>query len=276
VSSLPLVSVIVPTYNSERFIEKCLKSISEQTYENIEITVVDNNSRDNTREIAKRFTENVFIYGPERSAQRNFGVKVSRGRYVLIIDSDMVLSENVLFSCVKRIYSNEKIKAIIIPEESFGIGFWAKCKSLEKSYYVGLDWMEAARFFEKDTYILAGGYDENMVSGEDWDLSQRVERIGEVARISEYIFHDEGEISLIETMKKKFYYAKNFNLYISKLNNKDKISKQVSIKSRYKIFLSNPKKLFKNPILGLGLLLMKTIEFGCGGLAYFISKFIKK
>jgi glycosyltransferase involved in cell wall biosynthesis len=268
----PLVSVIIPTYNSSKFLEKCLISIKNQTYDEIEIIVIDNNSTDETKQIAHKFTDKVFNYGPERSAQRNYGEKISHGENLLFIDSDMELSRNVIKSCIRKLSLDENIKAIIIPEESFGIGFWAKCKSLEKSFYIGLDWMEAARFFEKDTYVLAGGYDESMISGEDWDLSQRVERIGEVARISEYIFHDEGKISLIGTMKKKFYYARNFNLFISKSNNKDKMCKQASIKSRYKLFLSNPNKLFKNPILGLGLLFMKTCEFVFGGLGYLIGK----
>ena len=70
----PLVSIIVPTYNSEKFLEGCLESIQKQTYSHIELIVVDNNSKDNTKEIARKYTEKVFNQGPERSAQVNFGV----------------------------------------------------------------------------------------------------------------------------------------------------------------------------------------------------------
>jgi probable beta-1,3-galactosyltransferase len=58
----PLVSVIIPTYNSSRTLEKCLKSIKNQTYKNIEIIVVDNNSIDNTKEIAKKYTGKVYNF----------------------------------------------------------------------------------------------------------------------------------------------------------------------------------------------------------------------
>lgn len=75
----PLVSVIVPTYNSEKFIGACLESIKNQMYTNIELIVVDNNSTDKTKEIAWRYTDKVFNKGPERSAQRNFGAKNSIG-----------------------------------------------------------------------------------------------------------------------------------------------------------------------------------------------------
>ena len=66
-SCLELVSVIVPTKNSERTLAKCLDSIRNQTYKSIEIIVVDNNSIDSTKEIAKRFTKKVYNKGPERS-----------------------------------------------------------------------------------------------------------------------------------------------------------------------------------------------------------------
>ena len=62
-----LISVIIPTRNSSRTIEKCLQSIKDQSYENIELIVVDNNSTDNTKDIANRFTDKVFNFGPERS-----------------------------------------------------------------------------------------------------------------------------------------------------------------------------------------------------------------
>jgi len=75
-----LVSVIITTRNEEKNIENCLQSIWMQTYphDKIEIIVVDNNSTDRTKEIVARYTEKVYNFGPERSAQRNFGVGQAR------------------------------------------------------------------------------------------------------------------------------------------------------------------------------------------------------
>lgn len=268
----PLVSVIVPTYNSSKFLEECLKSIKNQTYKNIELIVVDNNSTDDTKEIAEKYTDKVFNCGPERSAQRNYGVKQSQGEYIAIIDSDMRLSEMVIENCVKNISEDLSVQGIIIPEESFGEGFWAQCKKLERSFYVGVSWMEAARFFRKDAYIQAGGYDENMVSGEDWDLSQRVEKFGTIGRIENFIFHNEGKISLWKTMRKKFYYAQKFSKYLTKNQKEGKARSQTGILMRYRLFFSQPWKLFKNPFFGLGMLFMKTCEFGFGGMGYLITR----
>lgn len=270
--SHPLVSVIVPTYNSSHCLDECLKSIKNQSYENIELIVVDNNSKDFTKKIARCYTQNVFNQGPERSAQRNYGVAMSAGQYVAIIDSDMELTINVIKDCVAAIEKNCIITGVIIPEESFGEGLWANCKKLERSFYVGVEWMEAARFFKKKSYEEVGGYNEEMVSGEDWDLSQRIGQIGKISRINNYIYHNEGRTSLFNIIKKKYYYAQKFSHYINVNRSEIKIAQQTGIISRYLLFFSSPRKLFSSPFLGLSMIFMKTCEFGVGGVGYMIGK----
>ena len=167
----PLVSVIVPTKNSRQFLDACLDSIRKQSYPNIELIVVDNSSTDDTQKIARKYTDKVYTKGPERSAQRNFGVTQASGEFVAIIDSDMELAPEVITQAVAQ-FTNPHVVGVVIPEESFGVGFWAQCKRLERSFYVGIPWMEAARVFKRATYTDLGGYDTALVSGEDWDLSQ--------------------------------------------------------------------------------------------------------
>lgn len=77
----PLVSVIVPTRNSEATVGRCLESIIKQNYSNVEIIVVDNYSDDRTRQIAEKYGAKIYLKGPERGAQVNFGVKKALGRY---------------------------------------------------------------------------------------------------------------------------------------------------------------------------------------------------
>lgn len=275
----PLVSVIIPTRNCSENLEKNLAKILKQSYQNIEVIVVDGNSVDNTKEVAKKYTENVFNFekqGDYRSAQRNLGVKKACGEYVLIIDSDMELSENVIFNCVQRMQNNKDVVGVIIPEESFGEGFWTQCKKLERSFYLGVDWIEAARFFKRQDFLAIGGYDESMTSGEDWDLSQRIEELGKIDRIDDFIYHFEGKVKLIGIVKKKFYYAKKLVEYINKTQNRSKVTKQISVINRYKLFFLQPRKLFKNPIVGIGMLFMKICEFGFGGVGYFFAIINKK
>lgn len=271
--SKQIVSVVVPTKNSAPTLDACLNSIKMQTYPSIEIVVVDNFSDDTTPAIAKKYTDKFFSKGPERSAQRNYAVENASGKYVCIIDSDMVLNENVIEDCVNAIEKTNTISGVIIPEESFGEGFWAQCKKLERSFYVGVPYMEAARFFKKIDFQKLDGYNTKMVSGEDWDLSQRIESLGKLARIKSFIYHNEGRISLLKTIQKKFYYARLIRSYIDTSSNANKLSQQTSILGRYRLFLSKPKVLFKNPIIGLGMLFMKTCEFFFGGVGYLIARF---
>ena len=269
----PLVSILVHTKNSQRTIKEHLESIRGQSYSNIEIIFVDNNSTDNTVKIAREFTDNIYNFGPERSAQRNFGALKANGDYFLVPDSDMILGKNVVRECVSLMLKNPRIKEIVIPEKSIGIGFWTKCKILERSFYLGVDWIEAARFFDRKTFEAMNGYDEENTGTEDFDLPQRIiKKYGRqsMGRIEEFISHDEGKISLIKQLKKKFYYAQNLNAY--KKNNLDYYYLQINIIKRYLLFFSNPKKLLENPVVGFGLFVMKTLEFAAGGLGYLKGK----
>ena len=268
----PLVSVIVPTKNSSSTLRECLSSVAQQTYKDIEIIVVDNSSTDDTQSIAKQFTKHVYIKGPERSWQRNFAVSKATGEFVCIIDSDMNLEPEVIEQCVGLMQNDKEVVGVAIPEESFGEGFWAQCKKLERSFYVGIPYMEAARFFYRRDFNDVKGYDVTMVSGEDWDLSQRIESRGRLARTKAYIHHNEGRISLVKTIKKKLYYAKLFASYAEKSQSRDKVSRQTNIFGRYALFLSHPVKLFRNPLLGMGMLFMKTCEFGFGGIGYLLAR----
>jgi len=262
-SKFPLVSVIITTKNEEKNIKTCLVSIKNQTYQNIEIIVVDNNSIDSTKKLASEYTKYVYNKGPERSAQRNFGASKSKGKYLLFLDADMKASRKVVEECVKAIELRD-VGGIIIPEESYGVGFWAKCKKLERSYYIDAGGIEAARFYKTSVFKESKGFDIGMVSGEDWDLSSRIRNVNKLDRIDSFIFHNEGELSLMNTVKKKYYYATKISVYLSKNQGKVKSDDQLSIISRYRLFLSNYKKIIEDPVLFTGMLFMKSCEFTAG------------
>jgi glycosyltransferase involved in cell wall biosynthesis len=204
----PIVSAIITTRNEAKNISVCLDSIKGQTYKNIEIIVVDNKSSDATKDIAKQYTDLVFDKGPERSAQRNLGARKAKGGYVVFLDADMVLTPDVINDCVSKIEnSTSNIKAIVIPEESFGAGYWAACKALERSFYFNVDWIEAARFFRLDTFRELGGYDEALTGPEDFDLPQRIkEKYGTqcIGRVNSFIRHNERDLSIWQTLSKKY------------------------------------------------------------------------
>jgi glycosyltransferase involved in cell wall biosynthesis len=264
----PLVSVIITTRNEEINIRKCLVSLQSQTYGSIEIIVVDNGSEDRTKKIAREFRVSVYDMGPERSAQRNFGAKKAKGEYLLFLDADMILTPEVIQDCVRVInpskVNNKNLLALVIPEKSIGMGFWAHCKALERSFYEGADWIEAARFFRKDVFEMLGGYDEKLTGPEDFDLPQRLKvRYGNksIGRIREYIIHNEGRLTLGKTLKKKYYYGRLMWKYLIKFENSGVGLKQGNILFRYIILFLHPNKLLRHPVVSIGMFFMKTLEF---------------
>lgn len=263
----PLVSVIVPTYNSQANIERCLESIRKQTYPDIEIIVVDNHSLDNTREIAQKYSQ-VYIKGPERSSQRNFGASLAKGDFFLFVDSDMELTAEVVDECVREAL-DKNTDAIIVPELSFGEGFWTKCKALERSCYLKDSLIEAPRFFRRKAFLAVKGYDEDLIAAEDWDLSLRIKKAGfSFSRIKSLIRHNEGRLSLGNTLKKKFIYGKNIKRYLNKHPQESK-KQFVIIRPS---FLRNYRQLLRHPVLTLGIFIMKICEFGAGGYGMLVSK----
>jgi glycosyltransferase involved in cell wall biosynthesis len=87
---LPLVSVIIPCYNHASYLHESIPSILNQTYKNIEIIVIDDGSKDNTREVALSYpgVKCVTKKNEGLSAARNTGIEVSRGDYLMFIDAD--------------------------------------------------------------------------------------------------------------------------------------------------------------------------------------------
>lgn len=270
----PLVSAIVTTRNNHATLEACLASVRNQTYKNIEIVVVDRDSTDDTKDIARRYTGKVYNKGPERSMQRNFAVEKAAGQYVAILDSDMELTPDVIAACVAAVHQQPGVSGVVIPEESFGQGFWAQCKRLERSFYNDVPWMQAARFFARSTFLDLGGYNLILTSGEDWEFSQRVAKQGRLVQIAPLIMHNEGHLKLRNLLRKKIYYGQKYVNYakVGKTEHTAVHKKQTGIIQRYGLFLMHPVKLFRNPLQGCGMLFMKTAEFSCAVLGLMKAK----
>jgi glycosyltransferase involved in cell wall biosynthesis len=251
-----LVSVIVPTRNSARTLEACLTSIRAQFYQPVEIVVVDNESTDQTLDIARRHADIVETFGPERSAQRNRGARLAAGRYLLFIDSDMALSPRVVGECMDAVQLTGA-RAVVIPEISIGEGFLARCRALERSCYWGDDSVEAARFFPRAVFEASGGFDENLTGPEDWDLSMRIAGGSHFPRTASHISHDEGRLQLGAVLAKKRYYASSSLTYWRK-HGRSTIS-QANLVLR-PAFLRNWRRFLRHPVLLVGVVAIRTLE----------------
>lgn len=108
--SMPKVSIIIPCYNVEKWVEECVISAIDQDYKNKEIIVIDDGSEDNTFEILQRFKEKIKVIRQENqgviNARRN-GVNNSSGEYIIFFDSDDYIYEKTTVSkMVKKLRTN--------------------------------------------------------------------------------------------------------------------------------------------------------------------------
>lgn len=103
------VSIIVPTYNAQLYIEKCIGSILEQSYYNIEIIIIDDGSNDKTGELCDnmaRQDKRIIVKHIENagvSNARNYGLSIATGRYIQFVDSDDIIDGNMTEKLVRRI-----------------------------------------------------------------------------------------------------------------------------------------------------------------------------
>jgi glycosyltransferase involved in cell wall biosynthesis len=254
----PLVSLIVTTKNSQRTLAACLESARRQDYRPLETIVVDNASHDGTIEIARRLADIVIAAGPERSAQRNVGIKAARGEYVLVLDADMVLDAGVVSAAVEA--ARAGADAVAIPETSFGEGYWSACKAFERSFYGTDAVVAAARFFPRQRVLDAGGYDETLTGPEDWDMSMRIAGSTPIAFAAARILHDEGKQSLRDLFRKKYYYGRSMPAFVRKHGSE--ALKRIS-PLRPSLF-AGIGTMLRHPVRGGGLVVMKAAEFAGG------------
>lgn len=264
----PLVSVIVPTKDNEATIERCLTSIQNQTYPNIEVIVVDNYSADRTADIAASLGAKFYLKGPERNPQRNFGAQQASGEYLLFVDSDMELSPEVVADCIASVEENGA-QAVIIPEISFGEGFWAKCKAFERSFYVGEATMELARFYDAGIFRECGEFDETLVGFDDRDLHFRVVEGGaSLSRAEAIIWHNEGRTRIPHLMRKKYLYGKTLHTYLHKHQGAGNV-RWLFLRVT---FIKHWGRLARHPLLASGMGFIQICELASAGFGYIAGR----
>ena len=90
----PLVSVVIPVYNMENYIERCIMNLRQQTYENLQIIIVDDGSKDRTQEICclmSKEEQRIKFFSKSNegvSTARNYALKHATGEYVTFVDAD--------------------------------------------------------------------------------------------------------------------------------------------------------------------------------------------
>lgn len=193
--STPLVSVIIPAYNAEAYLGEALHSVLDQTYDHLEVLVIDDGSQDRTAEIVREVAaadERVRLLQQENggvAAARNYGIEYARGVYIAPLDADDLFYPRKLEAQVARMEDGgERVGMVYswwISMDQEGRVFggaspWnLEGEVYEQLLYVNFIGNASVPLFRRSALEQVGGYDESLRARggqgcEDWELALRV------------------------------------------------------------------------------------------------------
>lgn len=265
----PEVAIIIPVRNRAAEMKRLLRSIAAQNYpvDRLVVIVVDAVSTDGTQELCRSFPFVELIELPaERHVSRNKGAAATQAKYLVQIDSDMELVPGTI-SALVTVAEKEGLDFLSIPERSTGTTLWAEARALEKIVIDDDPARCGARFMSKAAFDKVGGYDEQILFSEDYNLHTRLLQAGFRHRVAKetFVYHHEG-CTVLQAARKQFYYSQSAHLYFKKF-------KGVTVR-QYNPFraayLRHGKLILGHPFLFMVLILGKALTYvtGFAGMCY--------
>lgn len=212
----PLISIVVPVYNTEQYIAETIQSVIDQTYDHWELLLIDDGSTDGSAAIMKSFAENdprIHYFHKENGGQasaRNDGIKKSKGAYVGFLDADDLWLKNKLTQQIKELETYQ-------PDFLYGLGYYyypERDPQLETYDWIsgersGLDFFKVLYhscavntntvLVKRELFEAVGYFDESqhLRGTEDWDLWMRIAKTvdkiyGSPLRLVYYRIHEGG------------------------------------------------------------------------------------
>lgn len=202
----PLVSIIVPVYNGERYVRATLDSLFRQNYPNLELIVVNDGSTDHTQKILQEFGDTIHILSQENkgpAAARNAGIRFAHGEIIGLLDADDLWPEDHL-SLMLPLLLQEPLDFVR------GTVRYMRMKETGETEYtqdIFLDALVGACLYKKSVFETVGLFDEDLRQGEDFDWSMRLTESGcKEKRISHtallYRRHEHNLTNSEDVMKK--------------------------------------------------------------------------
>jgi glycosyltransferase involved in cell wall biosynthesis len=178
----PLVSIVIPCFNYGHFLSECIQSVLDQSYPNVEAIVIDDDSTDNTGEVAKQFSDVKYLriehQGNTTPAHAlNVGIHVSAGDFIIFLGADDKLDRSYVTKCLelyncKTFGNKNKVGFIWTGYQSFGDKNITDLPYLEKLTKWNFDHcggQVGSMLVPKPVYLELGGYDESLPQYEDLD-----------------------------------------------------------------------------------------------------------
>lgn len=182
----PTVSVIIPTYNRAHLVSRAIQSVLNQTYQDFELIVVDDASRDNTEEVIKQFNdERIKYFRHEKnkggSTARNTGIKASRGRYITLLDDDDEWLPHHLEQSVEIMHKLKKDwgvvytgRIVITEKKTKNVYPKWKGKIFRNILVKGSPGTPGTALIRRSCFNQVGLFDERFPRYQDWEMYLRL------------------------------------------------------------------------------------------------------
>ncbi len=216
----PLVSIVIPVHNGEKYIKESIDSCLSQTYENIETIVVDDKSEDRTLEILKEYGNKITVIPVEKQNGLgnviNIGIRASKGKYIARMDADDIMYPTRIGKQVEYLESNPRCVAVggqidIINEDSNITGhreYAIEEKDIKKNRFLFQPFAHPAVTLRKSTVEEIGLYPEDMWKVEDVKFFLILSTKGEFHNLKDSVlkyrmtFKTESQSKMLDHFKK--------------------------------------------------------------------------
>jgi cellulose synthase/poly-beta-1,6-N-acetylglucosamine synthase-like glycosyltransferase len=214
------VSIIVPCYNEEKNVGRCVDSVLACEYENLEVIVVDDFSTDNTGDILEGYAKRGLLRYIRRSERGgtvksiNTGARASSGSIIGIVPADSYVDKDWVRKAVEHFSQGGHIIAVGGPLKSTQSGYWNRCGELLDDYLLNAGAEVAAlpganMFIRSDVLSALGFFDEGIEVGEDFDMNIRLRAYAKKSA-GELVFDDQLKVytaypsSLADEARRRF------------------------------------------------------------------------
>jgi len=183
----PQVSVIIPTFNRAEYLERAIKSVLNQTFNNIEIIIIDDHSEDTTKKKVLDFRSNQIRYYRNSTNlgapfSRNKGIELSNGEYINFLDDDDILLPNKIELQIKKFQeAKDKNLGVVTCDVEYKRIWINEIKKNRKKGYIYRDLLKSYCIFGTESMLIKKKYianfDLNLASNQEYDLAIRLARV---------------------------------------------------------------------------------------------------